>query len=542
MIDKSNIRRVESSLKRTSFLGHLGIIVGTYRELEIDKLIDEKLPKERDHNIPHSVCILAMILNGLGFIGQRLYLFPDFFKNISTERLFGEGVTKEDLNQYVIGETLDRIVKYGTTKLFTEIVLHIMSRLPIPVHCLHADTTSVSVYGDYDDEETDSIDITFGNPKNGRWDLKQFILCLIVNQHGIPLFMNTHSGNASDKKTILEAITSLKSVLLPESKVYYVADSSFYTDDNIKNIGKALWISRVPTTINEAKELLTANLNLKTLKSDERYSFYQTFVEYGGVKQKWVLLLSHKMKEKKEETLRRKLEKEQDKAETSLKKLKARDFFCEEDALKAAEEWIRDFSSVMFEKVDLKYIKKREPGKKGRPSRDEEFKTYFRIDGNIKVNDAFVLKEMEKMGLFIIASNDISLSPEEMLKYYKGQDRVEKGFRFLKDDTFSVSKVYLKNKERIEALTMIMVLCLMFYSIAEWKLRTKLEQENETVPDQKGKPTKRPTMAWVFFNFQGITELFTQKEGKTESEVLNMEEVNWKILSLMGEEYENIYL
>jgi transposase len=149
---------------------------------------------------------------------------------------------------------------------------------------------------------------------------------------------------------------------------------------------------------------------------------------------------------------------------------------------------------------------------------------------------------MDKMGLFILASNDISLSPEEMLKFYKGQDRVEKGFRFLKSDTFSISKIYLKNKSRIEALTMIMVLCLMIYSIAEWKLRLKLEKENETVPDQKGKPTKKPTMRWIFFKFQGITELITQKEEYIESEVLNMEEVNWKILSIMGEQYENIYL
>ncbi len=149
---------------------------------------------------------------------------------------------------------------------------------------------------------------------------------------------------------------------------------------------------------------------------------------------------------------------------------------------------------------------------------------------------------MEKMGLLVLASNDISLSPEEMLKYYKGQDRVEKGFRFLKSDTFSVSKVYLKNKARIEALTMIMALCLMIYSIAEWKLRIKLEEENETVPDQKGKPTKRPTMTWIFFHFQGITELYTQNEGEIESEILNMGEVHWKILSLMEEKYENIYL
>lgn len=542
MVEKNISRRVESSLKRTKFLGHLGIIAGVFRELEVDKLIDEKLPKKRNHNVPHSVCILAMVLNGLGFVGQRLYLFPDFFKNISTERLFGDGITKEDLNQYAIGETLDRIVKYGTTKLFTEITLHIMTRLPIPVHCLHTDTTSVSVCGAYEDEETESIDITFGIPKNGRWDLKQFVLSMIVNQHGIPLFMNTHSGNASDKKTILESIKSLKSVLRPESKVYYVADSSFYTDNNIQNMGKSFWISRVPATISEAKELLAANLTLETLKSDERYSFYQTFVEYGGIKQKWVLLLSHKMKEKKEETLRKKLEKEVEKAEKYFKKLKGEDFFCEEDALKAAEKWIKDFPSISLEKVDVKSIKKRESGKRGRISKDKELKTYYRIDGIIKVNNAFVLKEMEKMGFFILASNDISLSPGEMLKYYKGQDNVEKGFRFLKSDTFSISKVYLKSKSRIEALTMIMVLCLMIYSIAEWKLRTKLEEENETVPDQKGKQTKRPTMRWIFSNFQGITELITQKKGKFKSEILNMEDIHWKILSLMGEKYENIYL
>lgn len=71
-----------------------------------------------------------------------------------------------------------------------------MNHLPIPVHCLHADTTSVSVYGDYEDEETESIDITFGIPENGRCNLKQFILSLIINQHRISFFMNTHSGNA----------------------------------------------------------------------------------------------------------------------------------------------------------------------------------------------------------------------------------------------------------------------------------------------------------------------------------------------------------
>jgi len=190
----------------------------------------------------------------------------------------------------------------------------------------------------------------------------------------------------------------------------------------------------------------------------------------------------------------------------------------------------------------LKSIKKRESGKKGRPLKDEILRTYYGIDAEIKTNDDFVLKEMDKMGLFILASNDIDLFPEDMLAYYKGQDKVEKGFRFLKNKTFSVSQVYLKKKTRIEALMMIMVLCLLIYSIAEWKLRSRLEEENETVPDQKRKPTKTPTMRWIFFLFQGITELNTKNKRKKRSEILNMKDIHWKILGLMGEKCKNIYL
>jgi len=36
MADKNNSRRAESSIKRTRFLGHLGLIAGVFRELEVD--------------------------------------------------------------------------------------------------------------------------------------------------------------------------------------------------------------------------------------------------------------------------------------------------------------------------------------------------------------------------------------------------------------------------------------------------------------------------------------------------------------------------
>jgi hypothetical protein len=68
-------------------IGHLGIVAGTFDTLNIADVIDRVLTKRGSRNLPHSVIIKAMILNGLGFTGQRLYLFPNFFKTIPTEKL-----------------------------------------------------------------------------------------------------------------------------------------------------------------------------------------------------------------------------------------------------------------------------------------------------------------------------------------------------------------------------------------------------------------------------------------------------------------------
>lgn len=540
---KNSNNEPNSTNKSTNFIGHLGIIVGLFRELELDKLIDEKFPKSKDHKVSHSTCILAMVLNGLGFVGQRLYLFPEYFKHLPVGRFFGKGIKKEDLNQYVIGETLDKIAKYGPTELFTEIVLHVLDRLSIPVQLCHADTTTVSLHGEYDyEEDEDSKLITFGRPKNGRWDLKQFVLNMIVNQHGIPLFMSLHAGNASDKKIIVKAMESLKSSLTTDKKIHYIGDSGFYSEDNIKKFDKSYWISHIPKTITKAEELIASNREMKPVGDGKRYSISQAVIDYGGIIQNCALVLSHDMKKKKEITFKKNIDKKVKGAEADLKKLQNRQFFCENDALEEANKWIDNYPFLLFEKIDFKVINKRKSGKKGRPSKDEELEAFYQINSKIKVNEAYINQKMEKMGFFVLASNDMTLSPEEILEKYKGQDRVEKGFRFLKSDTFSVSKIYLKNKGRIQALMMIMVLCLLIYSIAEWRLREKLEEENESVPDQKGKPTKKPTMKWVFFIFRGITELVTENNGVIEYEVLNMEEVHWNILKLLGPEYENVYL
>lgn len=51
---------------------------------------------------------------------------------------------------------------------------------------------------------------------------------------------------------------------------------------------------------------------------------------------------------------------------------------------------------------------------------------------------------------------------------------------------------------------MVMRVCLSMYAALEYRLRQALTATSATVPDQKGKPTLRPTMHWIFQFFAGI--------------------------------------
>ncbi len=48
------------------------------------------------------------------------------------------------------------------------------------------------------------------------------------------------------------------------------------------------------------------------------------------------------------------------------------------------------------------------------------------------------------------------------------------------------------------ALGMVMALALLVYALGEWALRRGLAETGSSLPDQKGKPTQRPTLRWVF--------------------------------------------
>jgi hypothetical protein len=83
-------------------------------------------------------------------------------------------------------------------------------RLQVKADRLHADTTSFSVSGAYEDSDEHMIAITHSYWRDHREDLKEWKMALVTTHQGdIPLFLQPLSGNTSDKESLVKVVANL---------------------------------------------------------------------------------------------------------------------------------------------------------------------------------------------------------------------------------------------------------------------------------------------------------------------------------------------
>jgi transposase len=94
--------------------------------------------------------------------------------------------------------------------------------------------------------------------------------------------------------------------------------------------------------------------------------------------------------------------------------------------------------------------------------------------------------------------------------------------------------VCVKKPERIMALSLMMVLCVLVSLLAEFRLRARVAETAHTIPDQVHKPTARPTMRWVFPCLKGIEVLHIHTFSTSRTLVLRLHPVYPLLFSLLG--------
>lgn len=503
-------------------LDHLGIVAGIIDEMELVEEVNKKVGISNKETLSPGQVMKAMILNGLGFLSAPLYLFDTFFVGKATEHLIGEGVTPEQLNDDRIGRALDKYHQAGTTKLFTAIALKSALKFQVEMKSVHLDSSSISVEGAYKnrekksqgieaessdtDSETTAIKIGHGYSRDKRPDLKQFIIDTIVSGDGdVPLYLKIDDGNADDKSVFVSRLKEFKTQWTFDG--ICVADSALYTAENLSAMVGMKWITRVPLSIKEAQNKIGAVEDSAWEENQIKgYKIAAISSEYGNIKQRWLVIESEIRKQAAIKKIAEQVEKKLKSAQASLRQLSGQEFACIADAEMAIKRLSDSWKYHQITKIESREKPAQKPTLKPKISSQTQT-TVYQITGEIESRESVIEAEKIKAGRFILATNILdtkAVSERQVLAEYKAQQSNERGFRFIKDPLFFTSSVFVKKPERVEAIGMIMGLCLLVYNLAQRKLRQQLEATNEGVKNQVNKFTNKPTMRWIFQMFQAV--------------------------------------
>ncbi|WP_430639964.1 IS1634-like element ISCwa1 family transposase [Crocosphaera watsonii WH 8501] len=530
-------------------LDHLGIVAGLIDEIGIVKIINNKLGIDVREKISAGTVVKSILINGLGFVSRPLYLFSQFFQDKAIEKLLGERIKPDYLNDDKIGRVMDELYKYGLNDIFIEVVLEVIKKFKIDLKYSHLDSTSFHLDGEYKREEDKEkqeeekiikerpIFIKKGYSRDHRPDLKQCVLDLITSQDGdIPLFVRVGDGNESDKAVFGKVLVEFKKQIKFDSIM--VCDSALYGQENLQLIQHLKWITRVPMTIKKAKELVQ-NIEVEEVKDEDKekrsdlnlesYTWKEEIVTYGGIKQTWLIVLSEKRQKSDLEKLEKQLSQEEKKSQKFLKEIQSEEFEHPQAArykLKAINKKLRLLEIKEVELIET-YSKKKE-------------KIYKMISLIIK-KDEEISRKTKEAGKFILATNLVEenkLEASEILITYKNQQSTERGFRFLKDPLFFTDSFFVEKPERIETMLFLMSLCLLIYNLGQRELRNCLKRVKKGMNNQVGKVTLRPTLRWIFQCFQGIHYVILNGV----KQIVNLTEERRFILSLLPASCQRYYL
>ncbi|MBU7007781.1 transposase [Peptococcaceae bacterium DYL19] len=214
-----------------------------------------------------------------------------------------------------------------------------------------------------------------------------------------------------------------------------------------------------------------------------------------------------------------------------------RTFYCRADAEKELELFISGHKRILHSingiAEEIVTIKR----KAGRPKKGAvpETETTWRLNIEIQSPSEQTVSNLRaKAGTFVLMTNVLKeeeLSAIDILKEYKEQTAVEVRFRFLKDPVF-VDGIYVKNRERVLALSFVFLMALLIYALLERRVRQKLKEETEPLILPGKRKSNSPTGTSLLEMLKSMQIVRIVNGGKI-NRLLPKNLVNTQILRLL---------
>lgn len=517
---------------RASDVSFLPIVASYVKRLGIVDEVNRLCPTNR--GVQSGEVLLALILDTIS--GRTpLYKLDQSFVQQDMELLFGRDIPVSKLNDDLVGRTMDAMFEAGTGLILTTVAINGVRQYDLDTRCAHHDTTSLTVYGDYDLYQDSNhghpFVVTRGYNKDHRPDLKQIVHSLLCVDRGIPVAAKLLNGNESDKvinRNLLSEVAQ-KMRELGQSDPIYVADSALVTEDNLDLLADeekgCRFITRLPRTYKECREAVTRAVEQNRWKdlgviSPQRptakrkpahYHCFEAEVELYERRYRALVVHSDALDKKSVKKLEREIEQDKEDLTKLQQDHEKISYACLPDAQRALSRLPRGkFHCVTGEIYEVPHYPKGRPkaGEARTPTRID-----YRLTLRLEPDEGALARWRHEAGCFVLLTNIAQEGPRGMASYdllatYKAQDTVERNFGFLKDDAI-VNSLFLKTPARIEVLGLVLVLSLMVWRLMERTMRRSLQDSGATVEGWDKKPTSRPTSLMIVMIFLSMVVIRT---------------------------------
>ena len=538
------------SVQQIHPIAHLPLVLGVLRRLEVATVIDRLIPPHPAHGLSCGRGVEALVLaildghHALYKVGRRL-------EERGMVALLQPGLTRAALNDYRLGHILDALFAVNLNTVFSAVALKALEVYAIPTPWLHQDTTTIALYGVYEDEpQTPGAPRpAYGHSKDGRADLKQVLLSLGVSgDGGVPLRLGVRDGNRSDSAETPVAIEECLALGL-EGVRGIVADSKAYSRrtlgvclehkvDLITLVPRTCAVRQALETWGQQQPALPLLLEKPGRTRDEvprrwhgQSVLRQVEVEYsdGRIAQealRFVVVHSSQLAQQQTQTYAAAQGKEAESVADHVRQVQARWFACLPDAEAAIAEYAGQgrrgrhprlwrYHAVRYHSVaDTRRTRR---ARRGRPAKMDPppMESGYRLVVEV---EALAHPEEDNGWTVLAPTVDTEGCPDaDILQAYQDQNTtVEPGFRWIKNPA-AIAPVWLEKPERIAALAMLTVLGLLVYSVIQRQVRLYLRTHDQQLPGNKGM-TAIPTAAVVLalFTQVALVQLWIDEQEVTQ--------------------------
>jgi transposase len=526
------------TVQRVHPVAHLPLVLGVLRRLEVATVIDRLLPPNPAHVLSCGRGVEALVLaildghHALYKIGARL-------EERGMLPLLQEGLGRASLHDYRLGQILDALFAANLNGVFGAVALKALEVYAIPTPWLHQDTTTITLYGAYEDapKTPEAPRPAYGHSKDGRDDLKQVLLSLGVSgDGGLPVRVGIRDGNTSDSTETPVAIEECLALGL-DGVMGIVADSKAYCKRTLgvcleKRIGLITLVPRTCAIRQEleawgqqqpALPLLLEKPGRTRREMPRRWQgrgvSRQVDVEYsdGRVVQealRFVVVHSSQLAQQQAHTYAMAQAKEAERVAEHRRRVETRRFACAPDAEAASADYAgrgqgrrgRRPRPWQYHAVRYRVVpetRRTRHARRGRPAKAEPppTETCYRLVVEVEALD----NAQEENGWTVLATtvqSEICSDAEILQAYQEQHTSVEPGFRWIKNPA-AIRPVWLEKPERIAALAMLTVLGLLVYAVIQRQVRLYLHTHGQRLPGNKGE-TAMPTAAVVLSLFAPV--------------------------------------